>query len=87
MNLFTKLGNLHKLTLLIAAVICCFYFQSCEKDSTKLSKLKSPVVIIGIGKNGNCVSVKDANGKIEVYTDSGLQISLGSSRNVGDTIR
>ena len=83
----TKFANLLKPALLIGAVMCCFSFQSCEKDSTKLTKLKSPVIIIGIGKNGNCVSVKDGNGVIEVYTDSGLQISLGVSRNVGDTIK
>ena len=83
----TKLLNLLKPALLIAAVMCCFSFQSCEKDSTKLTKLKSPVVIIGIAVGNGCVSVKDATGKIEVFTDSGLQHSLCASRNVGDTIK
>lgn len=81
----TKLSNLLKPALLIAAVMCCFL--SCKKDSTILTELKSPVIIIGINKGVAVVSVIDANGRCEVFTDSGLQYSLSASRQVGDTIK
>lgn len=83
----TKLSNLLKLTLFISSVVCCFLLLSCETDSTKLSKLKSPVVIIGINQNMAVVAVKDSTGKIEIFSDSGLQYSLTASRQVGDTIK
>jgi hypothetical protein len=68
-------------------VLAVVLFSSCEMDKTKLSGMKPPVVIIGINKDGGSVAVKDGDGNVEVFTDSGIQSALSHSRSVGDTIK
>lgn len=67
-------------------VLAVVLFASCKLDKTKLSELKSPVVIVAIEKEG-AVMVKDSTGQIEVFVNSGVSNSLSQSRLIGDTIK
>lgn len=63
-------------------------FTGCESAETTLSKMKSPVVIIGLTKcdSDATVSVRDAAGRVEVFGNCGLSQSLRNN-HIGDTLK
>jgi len=70
--------------LMFLVVLLMIVFSGCESPEQELSKMKSPVIVIG---NFNYqISVKDSTGRIEVFSNSGLANSL-VNRKVGDTIK
>jgi len=81
-----------------ALIVIALMLASCGKKQlnihddadTRLSRLKSPVILIGKYKSmGNWSSVvRDSTGKIESFGNlTILGQSLGESRNIGDTIK
>lgn len=59
-----------------------------ELDQDTLSKMKSPVIIIGITDwgSGASISVRDSVGTIAVFSNSGLSQSLRHKKS-GDTLK
>lgn len=76
-----------KTTILFS--ILCLGLISCDhqaSDEEKLSKMKSPVIIVGIDEDADHVTVKDAEGTILISSYSPFANSL-VGRKVNDTIK
>lgn len=74
------------LSIILLGLISC----NCSYSDEQLSKMKSPIVIIGITRGdllGASVTVKDSTGKILTMSNCGLSDNLGFSRKINDTIK
>lgn len=79
-----------KIILFVFLVSCTPQRDVNEANDEMLSKMKSPVILIGkdCGWPGCNATVKDGDGKIYSFGNmTMLGNTLGGSRNVGDTIK
>lgn len=70
-------------------IFILIFLASCMDQDYTLSKMKSPVIIIGISDeiNGASFSARDSLGMIETFSNSGLATTIAKSRHIGDTIK
>lgn len=78
-----------KKTLLL--IIFITGLTSCFKDEAnldrKLSKMKSPVIVIAVDSINENIMLKDSTGKIVTFCKSKRITSILLTKNVGDTIK
>lgn len=67
------------LTLLLLALF------SCKTDSSEVTTLTSPVILIG--KTPSSITVVDGNGVVMTFLDSAFAKNVSNSREVGDTLK
>lgn len=66
------------------------YMNYSDYTQKEFSKLKSPVILIGIHKSWNkySITIKDSAGTVHYYGNlSGLANTISASRQIGDTLK